>query len=62
MRERNLNMRQVLECIRNGNYIGEPIKDEYGDCRLKLRRLVAGRRVKVVVAITENSLSVVTVT
>jgi hypothetical protein len=25
MEERNLNMRQVLECIRNGSYVGEPI-------------------------------------
>jgi len=51
MDERNLNMRQVLECLRNGSRAGDPIKDEYGDWRLKLRMLVAGRRVQVVVAI-----------
>ena len=58
MGERNLNMRQVLECIRNGSRVGSPIKDEYGDWRLKLRRLVAGRRVQVVVAIKEDHLTV----
>ena len=60
MDERNLNMRQMLECIRNGTPVEEPIKDEYGDWRLKLRRLVAGRRVQVVVAIKEDHLAVVT--
>jgi hypothetical protein len=57
MGERNLNMRQVLECIRNGNRVGEPMKDEYGDWRLKIRRRVAGRRVHVVVAIKEDQLA-----
>jgi Domain of unknown function (DUF4258) len=61
MEWRNLIMRQVLECIRNGNSAGEPIIDEYGDWRLKLRRLVAGRRIQVVVAIREDHIAVVTV-
>jgi|ERR1700730_6541199 len=61
MEGRNLNMRQVLECIRNGSHVGEPLKDELGDWRIKLRRLVAGRRIQVVVAIKEDHVFVVTV-
>ena len=44
-------MRDGLETIRGGTAVSEPVLDKFGDWRLKLRRLVAGRRVHVVVAI-----------
>jgi hypothetical protein len=58
--ERKITMRQVLEVLRSGLAIGEPRQDEWGDTRIKLQRLVAGRRVQVVVAIKEGWLDLVT--
>lgn len=57
--QRGVPMRQVLE--RNGEAIDGPRSDRYGDWRIKLARKVAGRRVQVVVAITEPNFSIVPV-
>jgi len=61
MAERGVTMRQILETVRKGEGISGPTKDVYGDWRIKLRRLVAGRRVQVVVAVREINFTVVTV-
>lgn len=61
LRMRKLTMRQVLDTLRHGNVISGPVKDEWGDWRVKLKRKVAGRRVQVVVAVKERHLVVVTV-
>lgn len=58
---RHVTMRQVLDVVRNGEVVSGPTLDKYGDWRLKLKRLTAGRRVQVVVAITPKHFSVVTV-
>lgn len=52
--QRKLTMRQVLETLRQGGIVGIPVKDQWGDWRVKLRRKVAGRRVQVVVAVKEK--------
>ncbi|MBV9989795.1 MAG: DUF4258 domain-containing protein [Alphaproteobacteria bacterium] len=61
MAERNITMRQMLEVIRNGEPNQDPTLDEYGDWRIRLVRKVAGRRVQVVVAVSESYISPVTV-
>lgn len=61
MEKRHISMRQVLDVVRNGEVIDGPKLDQYGDWRLKLKRLSAGRRVQVVVAITKVNFSLVTV-
>ncbi len=43
-------MRHALEALREGTIIDGPKKDKWGDWRIKVSRLVAGRRVQVVVA------------
>lgn len=61
MSQRGVSMRQVLETLRKGDGMSGPKQDEYGDWRIKLRRLVAGRRVQVVVAVKEKTLALITV-
>jgi hypothetical protein len=58
---RHVNMRQVLETLRKGSPVGEPTLDDWGDWRLKLKRVVAGRRVQVVVAVKADHCVCVTV-
>jgi hypothetical protein len=58
--ERKLNMRQLLEVLRKGSVVSGPTLDPYGDWRVKMKRLVAGRRVQVVVAVKEDHFVVVT--
>ena len=61
MSERGVSMRQVLEVLRKGKGVVGPTLDEYGDCRIKLKRKVAGRRIQVVVAVKETHFVAVTV-
>ncbi|MEO9168656.1 MAG: DUF4258 domain-containing protein [Aestuariivirga sp.] len=61
MKERDLNMRQVLETIKEGAPMGPPTQDEWGDWRVKLRRVVAGRLVRVVIAVKNDHFVIVTV-
>lgn len=60
MLQRKISMRQVLEVLRHGECVSRPKLDEYGDWRIKLKRVVAGRRVQVVVAVKRHSIAVVT--
>jgi Domain of unknown function (DUF4258) len=62
MRERDLQMRHVLECLRVGDLVDDPKRDKYSDWRIKFRRYIAGRRVQVVVAVKMRRVVVVTVT
>jgi len=61
LKQRKVNMRQVLETIRKGNPVGSPKLDHWGDWRIKLRRKAAGRTVQVVVAVKTDHFVVVTV-
>ena len=61
MARRGKSMRDILETVRKGEGVSGPTLDRYGDWRIRLRRLVAGRRVQVVVAVREKDFSVVTV-
>lgn len=46
---RKVNMRQVLETLRDGSPVGRiPTLDRYGNWRVKLGRVASGRRVQVV--------------
>ena len=54
MRERNIGIRQKIEVLRAGDHASGPVQDQYGDWRIKLRRMVAGKRVQVVVAVKKN--------
>jgi hypothetical protein len=58
---RTLSMRHVLETVREGSIIDGPKLDAWGDWRIKVSRLVAGRRVQVVVAYKGDHFVVVTV-
>ena len=60
MAQRGLTMRQVLETLRKGESVSGPTLDKYGDWRIKLKRLVAGRRVQVVVAVKDERIDVAT--
>jgi uncharacterized protein DUF4258 len=61
MAQRGKTMRDILETMRNGEGVSGPALDKYGDWRIRMRRLVFGRRVQVVVAVRENEFSVVAV-
>ncbi len=54
--ERDFSMRQVIETLKGGSINEGPEKDEYGDWRCRVKRRVAGRLVRVVVAINGESL------
>lgn len=54
-------MRQVLDVIDNGEPIGNPKLDQWGDWRIKLHRKSAGRRVRIVIAVKETHFVIVTV-
>ena len=58
--QRGLNMRHVLETLREGEPTGKPTLDPYGDWRIKLKRIVAGRTVQIVVAVKTDQIVVVT--
>ena len=53
MRERDFTMRQLLTAMKGGNVNQGPELDEYGDWRCRIRKRVAGRLVRVIVAIHE---------
>jgi hypothetical protein len=61
MRERNVTIRQILDVLRHGKGVSGPTQDQYGDWRIKLKYLSAGRSVQVVVVVREEYLEVVTV-
>ena len=58
--QRGLNMRLVLETVREGTATGKPTLDRYGDWRIKLKHTVAGKTVRVVIAVKEDHLVLVT--
>lgn len=51
IRERDFTMRQVLKTMREGSINQGPGRDECGDWRCRIKKRVAGRTVRVVVAI-----------
>lgn len=58
--QRGLNMRHVLETLREGEPTAKPSLDRHGDWRLKLRHIVAGRKVQVVIAFKADHIVLVT--
>jgi len=58
--ERRLSLRHILETLRKGEIMDGPTRDEWGDWRAKFHRVVAGRRVQVVVAYKGDHVVVVT--
>ena len=61
LEKRDLSMTQVLDVIRNGEPLKGPRRDDYGDWRIKLAKVSAGRRVQVVVAVKDDLVTTVTV-
>ena len=61
LEKRNLSMRHALETLRHGCIVDGPKKDQWGDWRIKVARLVAGRKVQVVVAYKGDHFVVVTI-
>src|SRR4051794_20056634 len=43
MAKRQISMRQVLDVLRNGEAASRPLLDQYGDWRIKVRKVSAGR-------------------
>ncbi|MDE0523834.1 MAG: DUF4258 domain-containing protein [Boseongicola sp.] len=60
MVERDIDMRSVLEVLRKGRSVGPPELDQNGDWRIRMRRMVAGRRVNVVVAVHVDHVDCIT--
>jgi len=58
--ERRLSLPHILETLRKGEIMDGPTRDEWGDWRAKFHRVVAGRRVQVVVAYKGDHVVVVT--
>lgn len=54
MLERGFDMRQVLETIKEGVVNQGPTKDDYGEWRCRVKRRVAGRLVRVALAISSD--------
>ena len=50
MRDRDFSMRQVLETLKSGGVNQGPERDECGDMRCRVRKRVAGRLVRIVLA------------
>jgi hypothetical protein len=61
MAQRDKSMREVIEVLRNGVGTRGPVQDKFGDYRVRLSGVVAGRRTQVVVAVHATMLTVVTV-
>lgn len=61
MEEREVTMRQALSTLRLGNIEGNPEPDKDGSWKLVLARRSAGTPVKLVVALDDDELYVVTV-
>jgi hypothetical protein len=53
-------MKQILLTIEEGTINQGPTLDEYGEWRCRLKKRVAGRLVRVVVAIQADSLLLIT--
>ena len=51
LRARSFTMRQVIETLKGGTINQGPARDEYGEWKCRIKRRVAGRLVRVVVAI-----------
>lgn len=54
LRVRGYSMRQVIETLKGGSINQGPELDEYGEWRCRIKRRVAGRLVRVVVAIRDE--------
>ena len=54
LRDRDFTMRQVLTTLSEGAINQGPTRDEYNDWRCRLRKRVAGRLVRVIVAIHDK--------
>lgn len=53
-------MRQVIQTLSEGSINQGPTLDEFGDWRCRVKKRVAGRLVRVVVAIQSGELLIVT--
>ena len=51
MRDRDFDIRQVMETLKTGTVNQGPARDECGDWRCRMKKRVAGKLVRVVVAI-----------
>lgn len=60
MLERDISMRQVIQTLSEGSINQGPTLDEFGDWRCRVKKRVAGRLVRVVVAIQSGELLIVT--
>ena len=61
MEEREITTRQVLSTLRLGQADGDPIADQDGGWKLAMVKRSAGRSVRVVVALDDSQLFIVTV-
>lgn len=58
--KRGITLRQVLTVLRTGEPKGKPMLDQYGDWRVKMIALAAGRVVRVPVAIHGDRITPIT--
>lgn len=61
MKQRGKTMRDVIETLTKGTGVSGPTLDKYGDYRIKVRRLVCGKRTQLIVAVRESELTVITI-
>ena len=60
MLQRGVDIRSVLEVLREGRAVGNAEQDDYGAWRIEMSRRVAGRRVHVAVAVYEDHVVCIT--
>ena len=60
MEERGIAARLAMEVLRAGYGSGKPTLDPSGDCRITMRRKVAGRRIHMVVAVCDGHVDCIT--
>lgn len=59
--KRKLTMRQALDVLAQGEAAEIPCLDDYGDWRIRLKKVSAGRPVSLVVALHDNRVVAVTI-
>ena len=59
--ERRISSREIFEVLRKGKISEEPYQDSYGDWRIRMHHVVAGRRIDIAVAVKKDKLAVITV-
>jgi hypothetical protein len=59
--QKSVTSMQMLSTIKLGQPTGEPVLDENGDCRITLKRVAAGRKTQITLAVKADHFVIVNV-